>query len=665
MKKSIGIILALAIAAAPLRSEEVVRDSLGFRTGTAISVLDLLEGCFTDRGTSSLYIDNTPVAIIDGVISSIDFLNPSDVEDIRILKNASETAKYGVYGANGILLISTRTGEGNRRRIRLDSNFGTDFRHGLSHNHYLSVSESLNNTSYNFSGAFRKSAGSTVIDNGSVHAGFRSSAGKSIGFGFDVLVNCGNSDIQGDHDDKTGNYGALASSFLRIRLLPSLYFKADVGMDTGYGRRNIYFSPETETGAVSDVNENGGAATNVFSKHLGFNGGLSLTYDRYINSVHHLGATLSADVSGYNDNTNTMNASNFVVQILRAKSFNVGVYPVKIDNISPKYTHFGAVAGLTYDYKSVFGIDASIRADETYKYYYDGLNLYPAVSAWANVGDWFSLSAGYGESGREMIYPYEIAAGMMAGESYTPKSGTFAFHEGLGNLRVREFHAGATTSRFGGRLTAGLTWFSRKGSESLAICQIGAPYSNDKDWSFGGCAKRYERTSGISNCGLEAVAKGRILEKKELSWDISARASYIRNRIFDVNDSDFFAAELEPGEKYIINSRNLPVGTILGYRRNEDGSLKDITGEGDITKADMVVLGCAVPEFRYSLESVLKWRSLSFELLAVKESDLRLREAAASYKIPLRPSALRGLSLRLMYSDFYYKSLTLGASLEF
>lgn len=66
------------------------------------------------RGAETFGISNAdPLFVIDGYPiplgsdGALDGLNPRDVESIRVLKNASETALYGSRGANGVILITT------------------------------------------------------------------------------------------------------------------------------------------------------------------------------------------------------------------------------------------------------------------------------------------------------------------------------------------------------------------------------------------------------------------------------------------------------------------------------------------------------------------------------------------------------------------------------
>ena len=63
------------------------------------------------RGVGTLN-DASPLFVVDGMLlDDIDFLNPSDVASVEILKDASATAIYGSRGANGVIIISTKKGE--------------------------------------------------------------------------------------------------------------------------------------------------------------------------------------------------------------------------------------------------------------------------------------------------------------------------------------------------------------------------------------------------------------------------------------------------------------------------------------------------------------------------------------------------------------------------
>ena len=69
------------------------------------------------RGMSSFTGSSAPLVLVDGVESSMNDINPSEVESISVLKDASATAVFGVKGANGVILITTKRGQEGKMEI--------------------------------------------------------------------------------------------------------------------------------------------------------------------------------------------------------------------------------------------------------------------------------------------------------------------------------------------------------------------------------------------------------------------------------------------------------------------------------------------------------------------------------------------------------------------
>lgn len=80
----------------------------------------------TLRGTRSISGSNTPLFIIDGVQGNYEDLNPNDVQSIEVLKDASSTAIYGSAGANGVIIVTTKTGDKGKTKVNFDSYYGVN-----------------------------------------------------------------------------------------------------------------------------------------------------------------------------------------------------------------------------------------------------------------------------------------------------------------------------------------------------------------------------------------------------------------------------------------------------------------------------------------------------------------------------------------------------------
>ncbi|HVS60265.1 MAG TPA: SusC/RagA family TonB-linked outer membrane protein, partial [Gemmatimonadaceae bacterium] len=75
------------------------------------------------RGARSIKASNDPLYVLDGIpiAGGIGDLNPSDIQSIEVLKDASATAIYGSRGANGVVLVTTRRGTAGGTRISYDT----------------------------------------------------------------------------------------------------------------------------------------------------------------------------------------------------------------------------------------------------------------------------------------------------------------------------------------------------------------------------------------------------------------------------------------------------------------------------------------------------------------------------------------------------------------
>src|SRR5690606_9064726 len=80
------------------------------------------------RGTRSLSADNNPLIVLNGIPFSggLSDINPNDIASLDILKDASATAIYGSRGANGVILITTKSGtKGQKASITYNTYYAT------------------------------------------------------------------------------------------------------------------------------------------------------------------------------------------------------------------------------------------------------------------------------------------------------------------------------------------------------------------------------------------------------------------------------------------------------------------------------------------------------------------------------------------------------------
>tara|TARA_R110002049_G_scaffold302911_2_gene496790 strand:+ start:138808 stop:142212 length:3405 start_codon:yes stop_codon:yes gene_type:complete len=125
---SVGSVKVAEISKAPVNSFD---EALAGRVaGVSVISGDGQPGSLPEiviRGGNSLTQNNSPLYVVDGFPledNDNSSINPSDIESIDILKDASATAIYGARGANGVIIITTKSGKEGAPTLKFDRYFG-------------------------------------------------------------------------------------------------------------------------------------------------------------------------------------------------------------------------------------------------------------------------------------------------------------------------------------------------------------------------------------------------------------------------------------------------------------------------------------------------------------------------------------------------------------
>ena len=115
------------LTAAPLASAEQALQ--GRIAGVQVSAATGAPGADISvrvRGVGSIYSDNAPLYIVDGIPSSegLNNISPNDIETVTVLKDASSAAIYGSRATNGVILITTKQGKSGKARISYNGTVG-------------------------------------------------------------------------------------------------------------------------------------------------------------------------------------------------------------------------------------------------------------------------------------------------------------------------------------------------------------------------------------------------------------------------------------------------------------------------------------------------------------------------------------------------------------
>ncbi len=143
----------------------------------------------TMRGERSLGASNSPLILVDGVAygSTLD-INPTDIESMEVLKDASSTAIYGSRGANGVILITTKKGKVGKSTISVNAYYSmnqlADYPEFMNSQQYVD----LKRQTYRTEGVWNSSADDASIFNPTELDYFNK--GYDVNW-FDLLLNNG------------------------------------------------------------------------------------------------------------------------------------------------------------------------------------------------------------------------------------------------------------------------------------------------------------------------------------------------------------------------------------------------------------------------------------------------------------------------------------------
>lgn len=126
-----GFAREMSTAAVSVITNDVIEDRGGKNIGNAI--LGQGKGLMSLQGNGTYFYNNptfyirglqslsgsTPLILVDGIERNIDLIDPDEVEEVQILKDAAATALYGYRGNNGVLLVKTKRGEYNSQKIKV------------------------------------------------------------------------------------------------------------------------------------------------------------------------------------------------------------------------------------------------------------------------------------------------------------------------------------------------------------------------------------------------------------------------------------------------------------------------------------------------------------------------------------------------------------------
>jgi len=698
---TVGIRKAMIESPAGLLKGEVA----GVRVSSTDGNMNGLDNIFI-RGLNTLRGDSQPIWIVDGVVvgtalnqnlnalasypqtsytaplNNFGWLNPYEIESVEVIKDLSEAARYGILGANGVVIVNTRRAASGDRNIYWTSDAGVEFlpkvgeafRCGMTHRHDVGLSGIIgNNAHYNVSGFYRYHAGSvrdSRSSTGGLSLNFETKASSVFHFGMNSHFAYGTMNSTagvnyigspstmgasrypgafphdsvggwlGDYDDDAIDYRAINSVWLRLNIMPYLTFRISGGVDYQNQTRFFWFGEGTSFGARSE-----GVAAALNNSLLNYNTKGELAFFRNFAVKHHFNAALSVELNGYMNKANSMSGAGFDLPYLRGKGLSASKSNNTIRKFAREGNILGAYAIVGYDFDGIAGVDATARMD--YNFRFDNQpGVYPAAEAYVNLGrllfpenvavSQLKLSGGYGMAGREMVLPYEWMGRYISDvPGITP--GAEYWYEGRNMLMSSEWTVGMSAAFMKDRLNVSVKYFDKKTDDMFRIYNFG----KDMDGLWMDAPKwkiEQERCSVLNGSGLEIDVNAGIIKNPTVEWMLGFNFTSHLDGNLKLDEKDVVEPFVDGGMYYHNDfSRVVP----KCY-----GGLSTAVRFFGLT-VDMKFSGVAGFDVINANRTLETWKNVITESCIEKGDYLRLEHIGVSYDVPLSVRWIRNLKVNL------------------
>ena len=517
---------------------------------------------FTIRGTNSINSGTAPLYILDGIpISSSDFnaINPSDIESISVLKDASSTSIYGSRASNGVVVITTKRGrmaekpiisyrmqlgfsqiaKGNwdlmntEERIQYEKEIGlTDGKDynllsqtdvcwldevynnaAMLQNYELSVSGANEKTNYYVSGGYYSQEGIALgsnFDRYSIRANIEQRAAKWLKIGTNTMLNY--QDIEQADD---GEYTLVTPISAARFMLP-------------------YWNPYNPDGSLASVNDGSWKGdgqnplewiknnqrsykkyklvSSIFAEATIIEG---LTFKSQFNVDFSHMTGLSTSAPSYAPNLGQGNAQRLSSDALTLSVTNTLNYQFQKDKHS--FNFLLGQEGVNYHYEGF-----TLRAEGQNNDKLVNITSGTRVTSWSDTtDDDYSYMSVFGRG----EYNYDLVSG---GLNYYGDAGMAPSQPGNEDLGWEKLWTTNLGFHFGfwNRLNVDFELYNKRTSDMLM--EVPQSYA-DKGYGY-----YWDNIGVMVNRGAEVNLSGTVVATKDFAWSLNANFSYNKNKILEL-----------------------------------------------------------------------------------------------------------------------------------
>lgn len=290
---------------------------------------------------------------------------------------------------------------------------------------------------------------------------------------------------------------------------------------------------------------------------------------------------------------------------------------------------------INYDYKNKYLFSASLRRDESSKFYKDyRVGYFPSVSAGWNIEkesffksrliNKFKIRASYGELGANFLNPYNfdpIAFGPIpytyGNQRYVDGRGAYLKSKGLKWETAKTSNIGIDLSFFHNKFYISTDYFIKKNTDLLAAIDLNL--SSGQIFEINTSREKpYINTASVENRGWEILLGYRDTYANGFKLDASLNVSGTKNKVLALGEnvqpitsggySSFF------NDAPSITKPGYGIGSFYGYKikgfsNTGDYIFSDENKDGIINADDKVILGSPIPDFSYGLNLSFSYKN--------------------------------------------------------
>jgi TonB-dependent starch-binding outer membrane protein SusC len=429
---------------------------------------------------------------------------------------------------------------------------------------------------------------------------------------------------EGVDKDQTNRF--FGTTALKIDIVKDLKFTTSLGLDMLNATRNTFYNSKTRLGRQNarELQRFDRNLVNVLNENI-------LTYSKSLSEGHELQVMLGYTWQNESNSSSLQSVRGLDSDDFESLNFENGTKPQigSSDRIDWALESF--LGRINYNFGDRYLLTLTARRDGSSKF---GANnkwaTFPSAAlGWRVINEQFfegltdvfddlKIRVSYGVTGNSQIPAYQSTSDLSPrnyvfnGVLASGYAATRVANPDLKWEQTKMFNAGLDMSFLSNRLSVSLDYFDNKTTDLLLYISI--PQST----GFGTMLKN---TGSLSNNGFEITVDGKPVTG-DLSWDVNANVSILRNKIEDLGGSAPFFATSPSGHLGVDGSwveAGNPIGVWRGYKFigvGEDGrpTYEDKNTDGSITAEDYSIIGNPNPDFTWGFNSTLAYKGFDLAI---------------------------------------------------